>query len=276
MAIDVNSLSTGAGGPVDNSHPPKRTKLDDWNANLSRKDSLTQPLSVHHRTFLKSLAPTLKLKHDQSIPYRHAVLNNIFDENLLRKARDEIRNGLSFSLKETDIYKTDMSSNYRQGCHLLNHDDVIGTRRVFIFLDSETRQPLPTTPSSKILPSWNHFVFFVVQPGKSFHSVEEVFNSKKSRLSISGWFHLPHEDESGYLDGLRIKEEEEKQLESLGASLDQLKGKCGDDSLWVDTGFQVLTEATSTLTTSDIQYLSEFIDPSFLKIADISSSRIGL
>ncbi|KAI7939894.1 hypothetical protein MJO28_013546 [Puccinia striiformis f. sp. tritici] len=344
MAIDVNSLSTGAGGPVDNSHPPKRTKLDDWNAKPEQERQLNST-AFSSQNLLKSLAPTLKLKHDQSIPYRHAVLNNIFDENLLRKARDEIRNGLSFSLKETDIYKvfqtgdlanldglpaeeaqklkhvktvrdtlysnefrqflhqvtscgplsgkqTDMSiNNYRQGCHLLNHDDVIGTRRVSYILyltdpdlpweaedggslelypvDSETRQPLPT-PSSKILPSWNHFVFFVVQPGKSFHSVEEVFNSKKSRLSISGWFHLPHEDESGYLDGLRIKEEEEKQLESLGASLDQLKGKCGDDSLWVDTGFQVLTEATSTLTTSDIQYLSEFIDPSFLKIADIS------
>jgi hypothetical protein len=120
---------------------------------------------------------------------------------------------------------------------------VIGTRRVSYILyltdpdipwgavdggslelypvNPETRQPLPT-PSRKILPSWNHFVFFVVQPGKSFHSVEEVFNSNKSRLSISGWFHLPHQDEPGYVDGLRIKEEEEKQLKSLGASLDQL------------------------------------------------------
>jgi hypothetical protein len=126
---------------------------------------------------------------------------------------------------------------------LLNHDDVIGTRRVSYILyltdpdtpwqaadggslelypvDSETRQPLPI-PSGKILPSWNHFVFFTVQPGKSFHSVEEVFNLKKSRLSISGWFHLPHQDEPGYLEGLCIKEEEEKELKSLGASLDQL------------------------------------------------------
>ncbi|KAA1079187.1 hypothetical protein PGT21_003054 [Puccinia graminis f. sp. tritici] len=344
MAIDVSSLSpTGVDGPGDDGKPPKRAKLNDATTK-PEEDSQLNSSAFSSNNLLESLAPTLKLEHDQSIPYRHSVLKNIFDDQLLRRARDEIRNGLSFSLKETDIYKvfqtgdlanldglpaeeaqklkhvktvrdtlyssefrqflhqvtscgplsgkqTDMSiNNYRQGCHLLNHDDVIGTRRVSYILyltdpdipwgaadggslelypvNPETRQPLPT-PSCKILPSWNNFVFFVVQPGKSFHSVEEVFNLNKSRLSISGWFHLPHEDEPGYVDGLRIKEEEEKQLKSLGASLDQLKGKGGDDSLWVDTEFQAPSEPASLLTSSDLKYLSQFIDPSFLKIDDI-------
>ena len=94
--------------------------------------------------------------------------------------------------------KQDMSVNtYKKGCHLLNHDDVIGTRRVSYIL----YMPLPhfqmwqkdwggalelypvkenadgvlepePVPTKCIPPSWNQFIFFEVQPGRSFHSVE--------------------------------------------------------------------------------------------------------
>ncbi|PLW12361.1 hypothetical protein PCANC_08331 [Puccinia coronata f. sp. avenae] len=343
MTINVDFLEKPGDVQADGSHLPKRAKLDDGDAK-TQQDAHLNSAAFSSRNLLNSLAPSLKLEHDQSLPYRHAVLKHLFDDQLLRQARDEIRTNLSFTLKETDIYKvfqtgdlanldglaseeaqklkhvqairdalysnefrqflhqvtscgplsgkqTDMSiNNYSQGCHLLNHDDVIGTRRVSYILyltdpdtpwqaadggslelypvDSETRQPLPI-PSGKILPSWNHFVFFTVQPGKSFHSVEEVFNLKKSRLSISGWFHLPHQDEPGYLEGLCIKEEEEKELKSLGASLDQLKGKCNDDAIWLETGFEAPIEPASSLTASDMKYLGQFIDPSFLKLQDI-------
>ncbi|KNZ44242.1 uncharacterized protein VP01_937g2 [Puccinia sorghi] len=384
MAIHhANSINTN----TDDGHPQKRPKVDDGSTKPEQEAQLNST-AFSSRNLLSSLAPSLKLQHDQSIPYRHAVLRNMFDDNLLRISRDEIRNNLSFTLKETDIYKvrsllipgnilknlskpcrllfrtantvtskhltaflsasttatgdlanldglpgreaeklkhvkrvrdtlysnefrqflhqvtscgplsgkqTDMSiNNYRQGCHLLNHDDVISTRRVSYILyltdpdipwqaadggslelypvDSETRQPQPI-PTSKILPSWNHFVFFVVQPGKSFHAVEEVFNLNKSRLSISGWFHLPHQDEPGYLDGFKIKEEGEKKLKSLGASLDQLKGKSSDNSLWVDIELQSAVQSCSSLTASDLDYLGQFIDRSFLQLADVSKLK---
>lgn len=120
--------------------------------------------------------------------------------------------------------KQDMSVNsYRSGCHLLNHDDVIGTRRVSYIL----YMPLPAgekweelwggalelypvledgepevVPSKKIPPAWNQFIFFEVQPGKSFHSVEEVIvgggTDSRERLSISGWFHKAQEGEDGF------------------------------------------------------------------------------
>lgn len=145
---------------------------------------------------------------------------------------------------------------------LLNHDDVIGTRRVSFILyltdpdhpwqaddggalelypvDPQTSQPL-SIPSLKILPRWNQFVFFVVQPGQSFHSVEEVYNLKKNRLSISGWFHFPNEGELGYEESLKTKEAEAKKVESLGASLQQLVGYCqmfgyvGFRNVWTDS-----------------------------------------
>ena len=74
-------------------------------------------------------------------------------------------------------------------------------------------EPL-NVPSKIIPPSWNQFVFFEVQPGHSFHSVEEVTvdegGSDRQRLSISGWFHKAQEGEEGY-EG----EEMEKQKSSL-------------------------------------------------------------
>lgn len=139
--------------------------------------------------------------------------------------------------------QTDMSINdYRQGCHLLNHDDVIGTRRVSYILyltdpdDPWTREDggalelypvvqkgTPANAPSRIIPPrFNQFTFFTVQPGHSFHSVEEVFAETKARLSISGWFHLPHADEPGYAESVAMMEEEAKTAQ--GASLQQLVG----------------------------------------------------
>ncbi|GAA6059717.1 hypothetical protein JCM10212_000245 [Sporobolomyces blumeae] len=229
----------------------------------------------------------LERAHAESQPYKHAVIDKLFDEAFLKKARDEITSQLSFTEKETDIYKinqtgdltnlsglpaselallptllslrdalysetfrkflqkvtgcgplsglkTDMScAEYSQGCYLLNHDDVIGTRRIsfilYLPLDEPAWKPewggalelypvveaddenpnRPNVPASKptvvIPPSFNQFVFFEVQPGHSFHSVEEVAvvgDGQKggvgARVSLSGWFHKPIEGEEGY------------------------------------------------------------------------------
>jgi Rps23 Pro-64 3,4-dihydroxylase Tpa1-like proline 4-hydroxylase len=121
--------------------------------------------------------------------------------------------------------RVDSSINaYVSGCHLLCHDDVIGTRRVsyIIYLTDPEEEwldtyggalelypldpksivnrgeenggiqgiPLPS-PTAAILPKFNTMAFFVVQPGRSYHSVQEVFADGKPRISISGWFHGP-------------------------------------------------------------------------------------
>ncbi|KAI5478192.1 oxoglutarate/iron-dependent oxygenase [Pseudohyphozyma bogoriensis] len=130
--------------------------------------------------------------------------------------------------------KTDMScAEYSNGSYLLNHDDVIGTRRVSFILYLVKDEPAwkpewggalelypvlpadpnnpdrPNVPEAKpsvsIPPAFNQLAFFVVQPGHSFHSVEEVVvhgdgvrGGVGSRMSLSGWFHKPVEGEEGY------------------------------------------------------------------------------
>ncbi len=152
--------------------------------------------------------------------------------------------------------KTDMAINvYTPGCYLLCHDDVIGSRRVSYILyltDPDTpwqaewggalrlfpvqeqegddgvvaKTPLPDVVKS-IPPAWNQLSFFAVQPGESFHDVEEVYHAEtkeqlekdggRVRMAISGWFHIPQPGEDGFVQG-----EEEKN--ATNSSLMQLQG----------------------------------------------------
>jgi len=164
--------------------------------------------------------------------------------------------------------RVDCSANaYTQGCHLLCHDDVIGTRRVSYIIyitdpdegwsaadggalelyplhdDPATRtltkvlnnssmceieQGIPATrPSGWVLPNFNRMALFAVQPGRSYHSVQEVYAPEKVRLSISGWYHGPCAP-----------------LGSDQASLAQVmsKGDSGDQSELKHTGYAGLTE----------------------------------
>lgn len=168
----------------------------------------------------------------------------------------------------------DLSINlYNKGCHLLNHDDVIGTRRISYILylvppdtpwDPKWGGALRLFPieepgipaadfSKEIPPEWNQLSFFKVQPGYSFHDVEEVYVDQP-RLSISGWFHIPQADEPGY------DEDAFKEDDGSKATLAQLSGR-GDSHV-----FEKYTEDESgELTDADKEYLGEFIDPKVMQ-----------
>lgn len=131
--------------------------------------------------------------------------------------------------------KTDMSINsYTKGCHLLTHDDVIGSRRVsFILYMPDPKftwkahyggglrlfpAVVPNVPETdhavKLVPQFNQMAFFTVQPGLSFHDVEEV-RVDKQRLSIQGWFHIPQPGEDGYIPGEQEATEAKSTLQQL-------------------------------------------------------------
>jgi Rps23 Pro-64 3,4-dihydroxylase Tpa1-like proline 4-hydroxylase len=123
--------------------------------------------------------------------------------------------------------RVDMAASvYTQGCHLLCHDDVIGTRAVsfIVYLTDaewsgadggalqlyplqEGEQPLEAAaaapeqpppsqqgvpaahPTTDVLPLFNSMAVFAVRPGRSYHSVQEVYTERTPRLSIQGWYH---------------------------------------------------------------------------------------
>ncbi|KAK0632551.1 Oxoglutarate and iron-dependent oxygenase degradation C-term-domain-containing protein [Immersiella caudata] len=263
--------------------------------------------------FDKSVLAKYTAGYASSTPYKHSVIHELVDDSLLRKVRNEIKANVSFTPKETDIYKihqsgdlanldgldnealaklpsllalrdalysqtfrdyvshitgcgplsgrkTDMAINvYTPGCYLLCHDDVIGSRKVSYILyltDPDTpwqaewggalrlfpvedragkdgevaKTPLPDTVKA-IPPAWNQLSFFAVQPGESFHDVEEVYhaaskdelekNGGRIRMAISGWFHIPQIGEDGWVEGAEEKAARKSGLMQLQGNPDQ-------------------------------------------------------
>lgn len=207
--------------------------------------------------------------------------------------------------------KTDMAINvYTPGCHLLCHDDVIGSRRVSYILyltdpdtpwkeewggalrlyptqtytedDGEvTKVPSPDY-SVSIPPAFNQLSFFAVQPGESFHDVQEVYAEDeeidkekaggRARMAISGWYHIPQEGEDGYVEGL-----EERLADK--SSLMQLQGK-GDKYELPKSNFELYKKSAESsgdiglptpssqedpaLSEEDLNFLLKYIAPTYL------------
>lgn len=289
-------------------------------------------------------------EYTQSSPYKHSVINGLVDDSLLRKVRDEIRGNVSFTPKETDIYKihqsgdlanldglddaalaklpsllalrdavysdafrkyvahitgcgplsgrkTDMAINvYTPGCYLLCHDDVIGSRKVSYILyltDPDTPwQPewggalrlfpvlerkgkdgaIAKTPGPDVVkvipPAWNQLSFFAVQPGESFHDVEEVYHADNKealgkdagrvRMAISGWFHIPQAGEDGYLAGAEDAQVKNSGLMQLQGNPDQHdEPRAKTVSVEPPKTFEEFEEA-------DIEFLLKYIAPTYL------------
>ncbi|PWW79393.1 hypothetical protein C7212DRAFT_273030 [Tuber magnatum] len=195
--------------------------------------------------------------------------------------------------------KTDMAINvYTPGSHLLAHDDVIGSRRVSYILyltspddpwqpswggslrlyptrvaeDGVTRVPEPEWIKA-IPPAWNQLSFFEVQPGLSFHDVEEVYapesEDERIRMAISGWFHIPQEGEEGYIEGL-----EEELAET--SSLQQLQSKSGAALTEKDLDFLLNFIAPTYLTPDTLESLSDaFAEDSSVQIAQFLSKSFA-
>ena len=291
----------------------------------------------NQQIFTSEFQSELKQNVAQSQPYKWGLFLDLINDKLLRNVRQEVTNEISFSEKETDIYKvyqsgdlanlsgldwsdlsrlpslfklraglysqefrdvvsnitgcgklsgikTDMSLNtYTSGCHLLPHDDVIGSRRVSFILylpDPDKLWKLqyggglrlfpaivPNVPAtdfhSKLSPQFNQMAFFTVQPGLSFHDVEEV-RVDKQRISIQGWFHIPQPGEDGFIPG-------EQEATESRSTLQQLQSKELQEydfpkpyrtDLFED---ELQKYRTEMLNDDDIEYLSQFLNPAYVK-----------
>ncbi|KAL7935377.1 Oxoglutarate and iron-dependent oxygenase degradation C-term domain-containing protein [Trichoderma chlorosporum] len=194
--------------------------------------------------------------------------------------------------------KTDMAINiYTPGCYLLCHDDVIGSRRVSYILyltDPDTpwkpewggalrlfpiqeiknkdgeiaKTPLPDVVKV-IPPAWNQLSFFAVQPGESFHDVEEVYHAEtkeqlekeggRVRMAISGWFHIPQIGEDGYIEG-------EEESNAKNSSLMQLQGNPAqyDAPQAQPVKVEEAKGSEAEFEEADLEFLLQYIAPTYL------------
>lgn len=294
--------------------------------------------------------------------YKHGVICPLLSDSLLRKVRQEVLENISFTPKETDIYRieqsgdlanldgleedalrrlpslktlrdamyseksrnflsqvtdsgplsgtrTDMAINvYTPGCHLLCHDDVIGTRRVSYILyltdpdhpwqkewggalqlyptethvgaDGQAVKVPSQVPSVSIPPAFNQLSFFAVQPGASYHDVEEVYAPDKDdpspriRMAISGWYHIPQEGEQDYVKNSESKLEEKSSLKQLEAKENQSDGSLAkpQDYDFLDSAYSSMedpqakgdSESTNDLTEQDLDFLLKYMGARYL------------
>ncbi|KAI0535946.1 Oxoglutarate and iron-dependent oxygenase degradation C-term-domain-containing protein [Xylaria digitata] len=329
--------------------------------------------------FDKKVLEQYTREYSESSPYKYAVIHELISDKLLRAVRDEIKDNVSFTPKETDIYKihqsgdlanldglgnealaklpsllalrdamysqafrdyvahvtgcgplsgrkTDMAINvYTPGCYLLCHDDVIGSRKVSYILYL-TDPDIPWKPEwggalrlfpvktiegkdgqvahtpvpdiSKVIPpAWNQLSFFAVQPGKSFHDVEEVYHADSKaqlvreggrvRMAISGWFHIPQVGEAGYVEGAEERNAKNSGLMQLQGNPDQydmpgplpvpVKAK-GEEKDFDETDLEFLLRfmAPAYLTPDTIEQVSEhFGDSSSITLPDLLGKKFA-
>jgi len=277
----------------------------------------------------------------KSKPYRHGLLEGLFQPDFLTQVKEEIKRSSKVNFKESDLFrvyqsidmanlteeehaealptvlqlrrvlysdswrsliericgletgtltgKVDCACNcHATGCHLLCHDDVIGTRKIsyIIYLtdddwsakeggalelydrisdrtSSGSISSVPSAiPSATLLPFFNNMAFFKVEPGVSFHAVQEVLGDRP-RLSLQGWYHaadLP------------------KQIES--ATLQQLKTVGDDQEPYTAIQYPTPAPAESKrdgsppeLSSEHCRYLSEYLHETYLTKEAIKNIR---
>ncbi|KAK0279133.1 putative component of NuA3 histone acetyltransferase complex [Friedmanniomyces endolithicus] len=199
--------------------------------------------------------------------------------------------------------KTDMAVNvYLPGGHLLCHDDVIGSRRPWkpewggalrlyatetkVDADGKTFKVPKSQWSRVIPPAWNQLSFFAVQPGESFHDVEEVYHPSEDageedggrfRMAISGWFHIPQDGEEGYEPGLEESMAKQSSLQQLQGKADQFDEP---RALWLDpakakrpdlhnarrngASTKRREEDEAALSEADLDFLLQYMTPNYL------------
>lgn len=87
---------------VDDSRPAKRQKIGPTDFKISVSD----PTSYFAAgLFGESSVKTLAEQYKSAQPWKHVIIDKIFTESLLTSVKDEILEHLSFTEKETDIYK---------------------------------------------------------------------------------------------------------------------------------------------------------------------------
>lgn len=103
---------------------------------------------------------------------------------------------------------------------------------------------------------------FAVLPGRSFHSVQEVFNPDKPRLSVSGWYHGTTPPEGA----------EQATLAQLKAAPSAAAPQGGKAAFEVfPTLAHAVSQETARLTDPEREFLARWINPEYLKRGSIGS-----
>ena len=277
--------------------------------NLKAKYKESDLFRVYQSIDLANLKPNHpNLKLDNNMPATMALRKSLYSTQWRNHMED-----IACLSRGTLTDQVDCAINcHDKGCHLLCHDDVIGTRKVSYILYLTDPEPdwcdtdggrlelydsmvLPSVssvssvstssvsipgsemntegactgerapgvfPVKTILPKHNSMAYFVVEPGRSFHSVQEVF-CDRPRLSIQGWYHakeLPKHMEQASLSQLKKNNVGEHDFEGDFMPMIDTDGNDNGN----DNGTDNETD-TMEFTQEDKDFLSQYINKTYLR-----------
>lgn len=130
------------------------------------------------------------------------------------------------------------------------------------------------------MPSWNTLAMFVVEPGVSFHSVQEVYAPRKWRISIQGWYHAATAPANVHLASIRqltagAKEQHQAILGTFSPiNYDRTHEPVADTSATTPDDDDAAASDDSEydnfdIAPSDMQYLQQWINPMYLEMSTI-------
>jgi len=91
---------------LDDSRPAKRQKISPTDFRTTNLTNVSDPAPYFAAgLFSDSSVKTLAEQYNTAQPWKHVIIDKIFTESLLTSVKDEILEHLSFTEKETDIYK---------------------------------------------------------------------------------------------------------------------------------------------------------------------------
>jgi len=194
--------------------------------------------------------------------------------------------------------EVDCAANcHTRGCHLLCHDDVIGTRKVSYIIYLTDAEPewkdtdggrlelydaiaeddrfVPgALPVKTVLPVFNSMAYFVVEPGVSFHSVQEVF-CDRPRLSIQGWYHTkeaPSQIENATLQRLKSTGNGENTEGAFHPMISETASTAA--AATTKTEEENETESEPTISSNDSKFLGEYINKAYLTEESLKEIRM--
>ncbi|KAI9340184.1 Oxoglutarate and iron-dependent oxygenase degradation C-term-domain-containing protein [Zopfochytrium polystomum] len=238
----------------------------------ARQECLTHLHATHKETDIYRVLQTGDLANLDGLPAAEArllpSLRRLRDALYSRTFRRFVERVCGLKRGSLSATKRDLSHNrYAKGCHLLCHDDVIGSRAVsyIVYLVEEeedgdggtgprgwtaadggalelypvvSRGTPAVRPEKVVVPRWNEVAMFAVQPGLSFHAVSEVLAVKegRERPSISGWFHF-RQPEDELVEPLGEGEEgEDWEEEGAAEGLEENTAEASLEQLMADDG----------------------------------------
>jgi Rps23 Pro-64 3,4-dihydroxylase Tpa1-like proline 4-hydroxylase len=91
----------------------RKAECDESESPVKRRQSLPPSIETAFRPglFDDATRSDYSNKYASSVPYLHAVVPSLIEDSLLRGVRDEIREHIHFTLKETDIYRIHQSGD---------------------------------------------------------------------------------------------------------------------------------------------------------------------